>query len=248
VTRNQPDPDFMHAGKLVTVFSAPDYPQHQARDERFENKASVLQLKAPSYSDFDVPVPFSAVPRPPAPCFYDLDLPGSDDELNLGADDAASDVSEGFASSVATSVTSIEVADDDATEDMDTEEVSGMSVVLPEAGTGSKDSSMEQGSNSAAGTTVVHHQRVAVSAPVPAAENLGEVTRIEAPPNSCADVQAAAQPAGVAADIPPDPNAVVADDMGDQGDVEAALELKKQRSVGSNNGDLSSTVIACVGP
>jgi hypothetical protein len=70
----------MCVGKLVTVFSAPDYPQFQADDVRFNNTASVLRLKPDNYTDYDV-VTYSAVSRPPARCFYDLATPGSDSEL-----------------------------------------------------------------------------------------------------------------------------------------------------------------------
>jgi hypothetical protein len=73
----------MDAGKLVTVFSAPDYPQFQCTEERFNNKASVLKLLHPGYSDFK-PITYSAAERPLSAPFYDLGLPGSDDEFIVG--------------------------------------------------------------------------------------------------------------------------------------------------------------------
>lgn len=94
------------AGQLVTVFSAPDYPQHQLGDERFENKACVLKLMQPSYCEYER-ITYEAVPRPPAPCFYDLYVPGSDDELNIRSDDLASDVSDGAGTSAAMSASGL---------------------------------------------------------------------------------------------------------------------------------------------
>ena len=67
------DHDVEH-GKLVTVFSAPDYPQFQDTAERTNNAAAVVVLTAPDYAT-PCPVHFTAVlPRPYAPVFYDLDL------------------------------------------------------------------------------------------------------------------------------------------------------------------------------
>jgi hypothetical protein len=86
------------AGKLVTVFSAPDYPQFQAQEERFNNQASVIRLLPPSYAEYEV-VTFGAAPRPPGECFYDLEIPGSDDEMHPPGDEA-SDATDAIASSV----------------------------------------------------------------------------------------------------------------------------------------------------
>eukprot|EP00210_Caulerpa_lentillifera_P006344 g6060.t1 len=61
-------------GNLVTVFSAPDYPQFQIGDERTNNTASVVVLKAPDYATPDI-IEFSAVlPRPAATVYYDMEL------------------------------------------------------------------------------------------------------------------------------------------------------------------------------
>lgn len=52
-------------GKLVTLFSAPDYPMFQAPcDERFHNKAAVLHLTAPDYATPDVQTFDAVLPRP----------------------------------------------------------------------------------------------------------------------------------------------------------------------------------------
>jgi len=67
------DHDTPH-GKLVTVFSAPDYPQFQDEGDRTNNRAAVVILKAPDYTT-PIPAYFEAVkPRPYAPAFYDLDV------------------------------------------------------------------------------------------------------------------------------------------------------------------------------
>ena len=75
-------------GRLMTVFSAPDYPQfiHEQAD-RYRNKAAVAVLSAP---DFGVPrmVQFEAdMPRPAAAPYYDLAVPDSDEEFEPAASD-----------------------------------------------------------------------------------------------------------------------------------------------------------------
>jgi trimeric autotransporter adhesin len=100
----------LRAGKLCTVFSAPDYPQHQAVDdpsERYNNKASVVLLGPADYTRYKLTM-YSAVPRPPAQCFYELDTPGSDDEAPEGV------YAEGAGASEAGSVAD---ADDDGAVD-----------------------------------------------------------------------------------------------------------------------------------
>jgi hypothetical protein len=52
-------------GKLVTLFSAPDYPQFIADgDERYHNKAAVLHLSAPDYATPQVESFEAVLPRP----------------------------------------------------------------------------------------------------------------------------------------------------------------------------------------
>lgn len=74
----------VQSGKLVTLFSAPDYPQFQATVERFNNKGAYIVLEPP---DFTSPVfqSFEAVrPRPKANPFYNFeDVIDSDEELDL---------------------------------------------------------------------------------------------------------------------------------------------------------------------
>ena len=69
------------AGKLMTVFSAPDYPQFLPDiSPRYHNKGSIAVLKHPHYA---IPVlrQFEAVqPRPKASPYYELDVPDSDSE------------------------------------------------------------------------------------------------------------------------------------------------------------------------
>lgn len=222
----------MCAGKLVTIFSAPDYPQHQAGDERFDNKASVLELKAPSYAEYDV-ITYGAVPRPPATCFYDLDIPGSDDELNIGAaSDDGGDVSKGFASSVASSVNGSGV--DDAAETMDAEEVSGSLQAVPQQDPVAKDSGMDLGPGNSAAAVQNH------SIPTSATLNsdcMFEAEQLEdAAPNSCA----AAASADALVEKAPESDAGAEDDS-EHGDMDASGEL--QESVVGYN--VSSAAIAC---
>ncbi|CAI9758085.1 unnamed protein product [Fraxinus pennsylvanica] len=74
----------VESGKLITLFSAPDYPQFQATEERYKNKGAYVVLEPP---DFDSPVfhSFDAVtPRPKANPYYDFeDVIDSDEELDL---------------------------------------------------------------------------------------------------------------------------------------------------------------------
>jgi len=79
----------VECGKLITLFSAPDYPQFQASEERYNNCGAYIVLNPP---DFASPVfhSFEAVkPRPPAHPFYDFEeVIDSDEELNLDAMDS----------------------------------------------------------------------------------------------------------------------------------------------------------------
>ncbi|KAG0567280.1 hypothetical protein M758_7G154900 [Ceratodon purpureus] len=74
------------AGKLITLFSAPDYPQFQASEDRYNNKGAYIVLQAP---DFSVPhfFEFEAVqPRPKVTPYYDfVNSIDSDEELDLGS-------------------------------------------------------------------------------------------------------------------------------------------------------------------
>ncbi|KAF9673037.1 hypothetical protein SADUNF_Sadunf11G0107300 [Salix dunnii] len=74
------------SGKLITLFSAPDYPQFQATEERLKNKGAYIVLKPPC---FDVPEfhTFEAItPRPAVKAYYDYeDVIDSDEELDLAS-------------------------------------------------------------------------------------------------------------------------------------------------------------------
>ncbi|KAK3122136.1 hypothetical protein QOZ80_8BG0665560 [Eleusine coracana subsp. coracana] len=81
-------------GKLITLFSAPDYPQFQASEDRYNNCGAYIVLNPP---DFTTPIfrSFEAVkPRPVAHPFYDFEeVIDSDEELNLDAMDSSSTAS-----------------------------------------------------------------------------------------------------------------------------------------------------------
>ncbi len=52
----------------MTVFSAPDYPQFQTSNERYNNLGAVLRLREPDYATPE-PLQFAAqLPRPPVSC------------------------------------------------------------------------------------------------------------------------------------------------------------------------------------
>ncbi|KZV58157.1 serine/threonine-protein phosphatase 7 [Dorcoceras hygrometricum] len=74
------------SGKLVTLFSAPDYPQFQATVERYRNKGAYIVLEPPQ---FETPIfhSFEAVaPRPKVNPYYDFeDVIDSDEELDLAS-------------------------------------------------------------------------------------------------------------------------------------------------------------------
>uniref|UniRef100_A0A7N0UGB9 Serine/threonine-protein phosphatase n=1 Tax=Kalanchoe fedtschenkoi TaxID=63787 RepID=A0A7N0UGB9_KALFE len=76
----------VESGKLITIFSAPDYPQFQATEERYNNKGAYIILEPPN---FDVPHfrVFEAVaPRPKVNPYYDFeDVLDSDEELDLAS-------------------------------------------------------------------------------------------------------------------------------------------------------------------
>ncbi|KAF7829086.1 serine/threonine-protein phosphatase 7 [Senna tora] len=76
----------VESGKLITLFSAPDYPQFQATEERYNNKGAYVVLEPPN---FDNPIfhSFEAVtPRPKANPYYDYEeVIDSDEELDLAS-------------------------------------------------------------------------------------------------------------------------------------------------------------------
>lgn len=87
-------------GTLMTVFSAPDYPQFiSPNTERYQNIAAVVVLNAPEYSTAEIKQYKAVLPRPKATPYYDLDVPDSDEEYEKAGSEVSgmSDVaSEGF--------------------------------------------------------------------------------------------------------------------------------------------------------
>ncbi|PKI67322.1 hypothetical protein CRG98_012271 [Punica granatum] len=75
----------VESGKLITLFSAPDYPQFQATEERYNNKGAYIVLEPP---DFDNPEFHSFSAANP---YYDFEeVIDSDEELDLAAMSSAS--------------------------------------------------------------------------------------------------------------------------------------------------------------
>ncbi|BFG32857.1 hypothetical protein CerSpe_191310 [Prunus speciosa] len=76
----------VESGKLITLFSAPDYPQFQSTEERYKNKGAYIILEPPNFDD---PVfhSFEAItPRPRADPFYNFEeVIDSDEELDLAS-------------------------------------------------------------------------------------------------------------------------------------------------------------------
>ncbi|PSC75899.1 Serine threonine-phosphatase 7 [Micractinium conductrix] len=78
------------AGKLMTVFSAPDYPQFMPEEaERYQNLAAVAVLTAPDWATPDMRQFAAAHPRPEAQPYYDLFVPDSDEEFEPAASTAS---------------------------------------------------------------------------------------------------------------------------------------------------------------
>ena len=75
-------------GKLITLFSAPDYPQFQASEDRYNNSGAYIVLSPPDFATPDFHTFQAVKPRPKAHPYYDFeDVIDSDEELNLGAMD-----------------------------------------------------------------------------------------------------------------------------------------------------------------
>uniref|UniRef100_UPI0005C962C4 serine/threonine-protein phosphatase 7-like n=1 Tax=Fragaria vesca subsp. vesca TaxID=101020 RepID=UPI0005C962C4 len=75
----------VESGKLITLFSAPDYPQFQVTQKRYKkNKGAYIVLEPPNFDD---PVfhSFEAVsPRPQVEAYYDyIEAIDSDEELDM---------------------------------------------------------------------------------------------------------------------------------------------------------------------
>ncbi|KAJ8771168.1 hypothetical protein K2173_023493 [Erythroxylum novogranatense] len=80
----------VESGKLITIFSAPDYPQFQATDERFRNKGAYIILRYPNFDEPEFHT-FEAVPRPKVNAYYDYENSiDSDEELGSASMASAS--------------------------------------------------------------------------------------------------------------------------------------------------------------
>lgn len=76
----------VESGKLITIFSAPDYPQFQATKDRYRNKGAYIILQAPDFSDPQFRSFEAVTPRPKANPFYDFEnVIDSDDEMDKSA-------------------------------------------------------------------------------------------------------------------------------------------------------------------
>ncbi|XP_010270576.1 PREDICTED: serine/threonine-protein phosphatase 7 [Nelumbo nucifera] len=76
----------VQSGKLITLFSAPDYPQFQATEERYNNKGAYIVLEPPYFDDPVFHSFVAVLPRPKANAFYNYeDVIDSDEELDLAS-------------------------------------------------------------------------------------------------------------------------------------------------------------------
>eukprot|EP00245_Coleochaete_scutata_P004177 TRINITY_DN1644_c0_g2_i1.p1 TRINITY_DN1644_c0_g2~~TRINITY_DN1644_c0_g2_i1.p1 ORF type:complete len:477 (-),score=70.18 TRINITY_DN1644_c0_g2_i1:341-1771(-) len=81
------------AGQLITLFSAPDYPQFQGEERRKPNKAAFIVLRPPLYIEPHFFNFESAQPRPKAKAYYDYETAiDSDDELDIRSESSMGDL------------------------------------------------------------------------------------------------------------------------------------------------------------
>ncbi|XP_050228832.1 serine/threonine-protein phosphatase 7 [Mercurialis annua] len=75
----------VESGKLITIFSAPDYPQFQAtEEERYKNKGAYIVLKSPGFDEPQFHSFEAVIPRPQANAYYDYkNVVDSDEELDM---------------------------------------------------------------------------------------------------------------------------------------------------------------------
>ncbi|PKU87603.1 serine/threonine-protein phosphatase 7 [Dendrobium catenatum] len=72
------------SGKLITLFSAPDYPQFQATDARYNNRGAYIVLQPPDFATPEFHTFEAARPRPEVNAYYDFkEVIDSDEELDL---------------------------------------------------------------------------------------------------------------------------------------------------------------------
>ncbi|OMO83368.1 hypothetical protein COLO4_22569 [Corchorus olitorius] len=76
----------VESGKLVTLFSAPDYPQFQATDERYNNKGAYVVLRPPGFDSPEFHSFYAIAPRPKVNAYYDYEeVIDSDEDLDLAS-------------------------------------------------------------------------------------------------------------------------------------------------------------------
>ncbi|KAH9302411.1 hypothetical protein KI387_013994 [Taxus chinensis] len=74
----------VESGKLITLFSAPDYPQFQASTERFNNRGAYIVLEPPDFANPTFHTFEAVMPRPKVNPYYDYEnVIDSDEELDL---------------------------------------------------------------------------------------------------------------------------------------------------------------------
>lgn len=72
------------SGKLITLFSAPDYPQFQASKERYNNRGAYIILEPPDFANPNFHTFEAVMPRPKVNAYYDYEnVIDSDEDLDL---------------------------------------------------------------------------------------------------------------------------------------------------------------------
>ncbi|KAL3353079.1 hypothetical protein AABB24_020857 [Solanum stoloniferum] len=74
------------SGKLITLFSAPDYPQFQATENRYGNEGAYIVLEPPNFDNPSFHCFKAVLPRPKVDAYYDyVNEADSDEELDLSS-------------------------------------------------------------------------------------------------------------------------------------------------------------------
>ncbi|KAG0473872.1 hypothetical protein HPP92_015729 [Vanilla planifolia] len=81
----------VESGQLITLFSAPDYPQFQATEDRYNNRGAYIVLHPPDFATPEFHVFEAIKPRPQVNPYYDFEVAiDSDEELDLDSMDHSS--------------------------------------------------------------------------------------------------------------------------------------------------------------
>ncbi|XP_078437984.1 serine/threonine phosphatase 7 [Wolffia australiana] len=84
----------VESGKSITIFSAPDYPQFQASQDRYNNRGAYIILQPPDYTTPIFRTFVAVQPRPKVNAYYNFEeVMDSDEELDLKSSRPLTDAS-----------------------------------------------------------------------------------------------------------------------------------------------------------